>query len=216
MILLIFALSMSLTAQDYVAITLKSEGQVSLKRGAEKFTLKTGAKLKNKDELISKEDSYAAIKFIDGSSVVKLFPNSILQITAQQEDERLNKKSFLEMGDLWTEVKKKTGIFEVETPTTVVSVKGTEFVVNVADKGATMVHSLSGEVSVKSKFDDEEVSLLAGKTAIAAVDEAMKVRETQRNDIPENIKRETSEKNIRIELQNEAGEKKIINIEYED
>jgi hypothetical protein len=205
-----------LTAQDYIALATKSEGDVVWERGEEKTDLKTGSKLINGDILVSKKDSYAAIKFIDGSSVVKLFANSNLRLNTNREDEHLNKHCFLEMGNLWTAVKQKTGIFEIETPTTVVSVQGTEFVVNVIEEGVTLVHALKGQVAVKSKFNDEEIILPADKTAKVAANEELQVRKTREDDISDDIKQETAVKNIKIELENEAGEKKTIKIEYED
>ncbi|MCK4313062.1 MAG: hypothetical protein KAW88_10050, partial [Candidatus Cloacimonetes bacterium] len=69
-------------AKDSIAIALKVKGDVELKREEQISKAKTGEELVNKDELESKEDSFAAVKFVDGSSVVKLFPNSILTINA--------------------------------------------------------------------------------------------------------------------------------------
>jgi hypothetical protein len=69
---------------------------------------------------------------------------------------------------------------------------------------------------VKSKFNDEEIILPADKTAKVAANEELQVRKTREDDISDDIKQETAVKNIKIELENEAGEKKTIKIEYED
>ena len=100
-------------AEDSVALTLKAKGKVELTRGEENSDINTGDELYNKDEIESMEDSFAAFKFIDGSSVVKLFPNSILTINAKKEGDKLDKKSYLKMGELWSKVVKKTGVFDL-------------------------------------------------------------------------------------------------------
>ena len=80
-------LSLSLFASDPVAIMLKAKGEIELNRNDEKTKAEEGQNLINKDELVSKEQAFAVVKFIDGSSNVKLFPNSILTIEAEKEED---------------------------------------------------------------------------------------------------------------------------------
>ncbi|MDY6914913.1 MAG: FecR family protein [Candidatus Cloacimonadota bacterium] len=215
-VLFLLMLTINTLAQEYVAITLRAQGEVILTRQEQQSNLAAGDKFINYDELLTKEDSYAAVKFIDGSSIVKLFPNSILKIQTEQLEDKLNKSSFLEMGNIWTEVKKKTGIFEVETPTTVVSVKGTEFVINVDETGDTMIIALSGELQIKNKHDEKISSLAAGNTAMAKANSELQVKATEENDIPQVVRDELREKEIEIKMENKNGEEKTIKIKYEN
>ena len=212
-------------AIESVALALKVKGNVELTREKSVCEISTGEELISNDELESKEDSFAAIKFVDGSSVVKLFPNSILQINAEKEEGKLNKKSFLKMGNLWSKVVQKTGVFEVETPTTVVSVKGTEFLLTVSEMGLTEIFTFTGEVQVRNKFDNKTSTVSAGNKALSTGETELEITEIEEGDIDEEtqeyIEEEEEEelieppKVLEIQLQHPSGETKIIRIEYE-
>jgi len=224
-IILFISISSVICALDSVALALKVKGNVELAREENICEISTGEELISNDELESKEDSFAAIKFVDGSSVVKLFPNSILQINAEKEEGKLNKKSFLKMGNLWSKVVQKTGVFEVETPTTVVSVKGTEFLLTVSEMGLTEIFTFTGEVQVRNKFDNKTSTVSAGNKALSTGETELEVTEIEEGDIDEEtqeyIEEEEEEelieppKVLEIQLQHPSGETKIIRIEYE-
>ena len=213
-------------ALDSIALALKVRGDVELSREENLMNISTGDELVNNDELESKEDSFAAIKFVDGSSIVKLFPNSILQINAEKKDKTLDKKSFLKMGNVWSKVVQKTGVFEVETPTTVVSVKGTEFLLSVSTMGITEIFTFTGEVQVKNKYDNKTSSVSAGFKAISTGETELEISETEEGDIDEEtqeyIEEEEEEeeleppKVLEIELTDPSGDTKILRIEYYD
>ncbi len=224
LIILFISISSMICALESVALALKVKGNVELSREENVSEISTGEELINSDELESKEDSFAAIKFVDGSSVVKLFPNSILQINAEKEDGKLNKKSFLKMGNLWVKVVQKTGVFEVATPTTVVSVKGTEFLLTVSEMGLTEIFTFAGEVQVRNKFDNKSSTVSAGNKALSTGETELEVTEIEEGDIDEEtqeyIEEEEEElieppKVLEIQLQHPSGETKIIRIEYE-
>jgi FecR protein len=155
----------SLFAAENVAITLKAKGDVNLTREKELSKVKEGAGLYNSDELESKNESFAVIKFVDGSSLIKLFPNSILTINTDKTDGELNKKNSLKVGSLWAKVSKKTGLFEIDTPNTVVSVKGTEFILDVNELGQASLSVKEGEVTIKNKDSEKETIVLPGQKA---------------------------------------------------
>lgn len=152
-------------AADNVAITLKAKGEVNLTRDEEFSKIKEGENLFNSDELESKSESFAVVKFVDGSSLIKLFPNSILTINTEEVDGELNKKNSLKIGTLWAKVSKKTGLFEIDTPNTVVSVKGTEFILEVNEFGLAALQVKDGEVIIKAKDSDKETLVLPGQRA---------------------------------------------------
>lgn len=158
-------------AIDSVAYPLKVKGNVGLTRNLESSALKLGDKLYNGDEIETKAESYAAIQFEDGSSIIKLFPNTILNIRTEKQGEKYNKKSFLKMGELWAKVEKGTGKFEIETPTTVVSVKGTNFMLNILEDGTTELFTFEGEVIFQNKITGEAETVLAGQRGTISGDQ---------------------------------------------
>jgi hypothetical protein len=148
---------------EHIAITMKVKGDVDLTRNNNIYSLNIQDRLFNDDLIESKENSFAALFFADDNSIVKLFPNSILLINAQKDNKKLNKKCKLSMGEMWAKVGKIHGDFEVETPTTVVSVKGTEFLLSYDEDGFTDVFTFSGEVTLMNKADGSAATIGAGE-----------------------------------------------------
>ena len=210
---LIFIFAVSLIAKESVGIALKVKGDVILTHEEVNINAIDGTELENNDVLESKSESFAVVKFIDGSSVVKLFPNSILTISAEKTNGKLNKKSTIKLGELWAKVTKNTGEFVVETPTTVVSVKGTKFVLAVDENGFTDLFTLEGIVNMKNKKDDIEADVGAGQKAHSTGENeiifgVIEEGEMEGYDV---ILPET----LNINLENDSGEKRKINIEFE-
>lgn len=208
-------------AVDSVAIALKAKGDIELMRGDNTTKVSSGEGLMNKDELESKDESFAVVKFIDGSSLVKLFPNSILTISAKEEDGKLNKKNTLKMGTIWAKVSKKTGMFEVDTPNTVVSVKGTEFMVDVEEDGSTSVRVKDGEVNVKSKETNQEKSVVPGEKAVINADGQIDVSRSADTNFTDPTRDDSgtgsgASEVLKVELKNADGEIQVIEIEFED
>ncbi|RLC46538.1 MAG: hypothetical protein DRH89_05230 [Candidatus Cloacimonadota bacterium] len=227
-LVLLLSVAVSSFAADSVAIALKAKGDIELMRGDNTSKVNSGDGLMNQDELESKEEAFAVVKFIDGSSLIKLFPNSILTIDAKEEDGQLNKKSTLKMGTIWAKVSKKTGMFEVDTPNTVVSVKGTEFMVDVDLEGTTSVRVKEGEVKLKSKDTNEEKSVVPGEKGVVNKKGKISVARSADTNFTDPTRSsdddsrggsqtESGETEVmRIELKNADGEIQVIEIEFED
>jgi hypothetical protein len=203
----------SLIAQESIGIALKVKGDVVLTHKEEDQSAKDGTELENNDVLESKDESFAVVKFIDGSSVVKLFPNSILTINAEKKEGKLNKKSTMKLGELWAKVSKNTGEFVIDTPTTVVSVKGTKFVLAVDENGVTNLYTLEGLVNIKNKKDGNEANVGKGQKASSSGEGDIIVSiiiegEMEGYDVP-------NSEILNINLKNESGETRSIEIEFE-
>lgn len=214
--LIMFLTALNLIAAESVAIALQAKGDIDLMRGDKKSQVATGTSLMNKDELVSKDESFAVVKFIDGSSMVKVFPNSILTIAAQEENGELNKKNTLKTGTIWAKVSKKTGMFEIDTPNTVVSVKGTEFMVDVDENGFTSVLVKEGEVNVKNKDTDEEKGVSSGEKAVIDDSGSIGISRSAETNFEDPTRAGDGDDVLRIELKNDDGEIQIIEIEFED
>ena len=171
LILLIIINLTSTYAIDSVAYPLKVKGDVGLTRNLESSALKLGDNLYNGDEIETKVESFAAIQFEDKSSIIKLFPNTILKIRTEKEGKKYNKKSLLRIGELWAKIEKGTGKFEIDTPNTVVSVKGTNFMLNVAEDGKTDLYTFKGEVFFQNKSTGEAEVILAGQRGTISGDQ---------------------------------------------
>ncbi len=209
--LIILIFTIALIAQESVGIVLKVKGDVILTHKEKDLNAKDGTELENRDVLESKNESFAVVKFIDGSSVIKLFPNSILTINTEKVDGKLNKKSTMKLGELWAKVTKNTGEFVIDTPTTVVSVKGTRFVLFVDEKGFTDLYTLEGVVRMENKKDKNKAEVGAGQKAHSTGEGEIPLSviedgEMKEYDIP-------LSETLNINLKNENGEKRSIKIE---
>ena len=194
-------LAINLSGIDFIAQTLKVKGIVNLTRNQQVTPALIGDKLFNGDELETKNESYAAVKFVDQSSVIKLFPNSTLNINTIKEKGKTDKKSILKIGELWAKVEKGTGKFEIETPTTVASVKGTNFLMNVNNEGLTNLYSFQGEVIFQNKIDGETALIRAGQRGTSSGQGPILITEINPNEIGESTSNFINEELEPIEIE---------------
>lgn len=191
LIILVFCIMNPLNAKQNspTAVIIKSSGVIILQREVENKTTtrnaKSGELLYSGDELFSKEQSIAVIRFVDKGAIIKLFSNSILTINSEKNQNKLDKKLYMEIGDLWSKVTKEKGEYEIRTPTSVAAVKGTDFYTNVQENGETMIVVFEGIVELQTEMGSQNVS--KGKTGTAVQDEVPTVEETQESDVSDEI-----------------------------
>lgn len=198
------------------AVILQSKGVIELNRADEKKNVSSGEILYNGDELISSEESIAAIRFVDDGAIIKLFSNSILMIKTIKEANTLDKQLYLEVGELWSKVKKESGSYQIETPTAVAAVKGTDFLTEVKDNGDTWLFTFEGIVELKTDMGTVDVG--KGSTGIAVTGSAPTQRKTGKDEIKEGVRKEIEqvvETNVmEIEFKDANGETKTMKIYY--
>jgi hypothetical protein len=199
-----------LYAAETVAIVLKSTGSVSLMRGEKAAATKMdkGVRLQDGDKIVTGDKSFSAIRFVDDASTVRIRANSTCRIKAKKEKDEILKNVYLEVGALYAKVTQQRGKFEVSTPTSVASVKGTEWISEQKFEGMTLYHCLTGVI---------EVSNEAG-SALAKIGETVEVLSS--SSAP--VTRKTGEgegiwddglgleDNYEFEFENQSGEKKLL------
>jgi hypothetical protein len=148
--LLVLAFSISTMAAETIAVVLKIKGKVSITRGtqAQSITLKRGSRLEDGDKLKTEKNSYAAVRFIDDASLLRVRANSICTIKGKKDKNQVIKNVVLEVGTILAKVTKQRGKFEISTPTSVASVKGTEWITEQRYNGGTFYYGLEGVVEI--------------------------------------------------------------------
>jgi len=219
LIIVLFALSVTLIfAADPIAIVIKSKGNlVLIKNGTEK-NITSGEQLFNGDVLKTGKSSFAAIRFSDASSLVKVFPNSQITIKTKKNGKIYDKKTILTAGNIWSKVVKRTGKFDIETPTTVVSVKGTKFLVSYdRDKKNSTIYTFEGVVLVKNKFDKFIKEVHPGEKAASFGKGIIVSNRFKKNSIKSGIIGyiEEDENIYEFDITNPAGGKKHIKMKFE-
>ena len=115
----------------------------------------SGILLYQSDTIRTGENTYASIILFE-SSIIRLDSNTQVFIKELiQEAAATNVTIEQETGRTWNTIQKISGIdnYEVQTPTTVASVRGTTFDVNVTGQGVTNVSVIRGNVNV-SKLEN--------------------------------------------------------------
>ncbi len=205
---------------DTVALLSASKGKVNLERESNDIEFKKGELLHNSDVLRTGPESFAAYKFIDASSLVKLFSNSVVTINADKKDGKLAKRVKINQGSVLSTIKSGTGSFSVQTPTTVASVKGTEFMTRVDDDGNSIFIVTDGEVDLRVMATDERMSVGKGKTATVDPEGETMLQDSTPEDLDSIELSELEgegglEKNtILIPVLDDAGNTKYIKITY--
>lgn len=212
----ILVLSTALMA-DTVAVLSSSKGKVSLQRTKKNMKFKNGELLKNEDVLRTGAESFAAYKYVDASSHIKLFANSVVTISASKSDDKLSKKVQVGKGNVYSQIKSGTGPFVVQTPTTVASVKGTEFMTRVGEDGTSTFIVTEGEIELEALGTGQTASVGAGQTGTVGPDGNINVGDTGDDGLTdaelgelEDIEQDT----MIIPYQDKSGNTKYIKINY--
>ena len=125
-------------------------GAVYVKRGGVTSPVRTGQLLYEKDIILTKARSFAAIGGSDGT-IIKVSEKTVMTIRESYEDSRSrNHKLSILKGKIFAHVSKlrKRSKISYETPSVVVAVRGTTLVIDVSgDGGDTKVYVKNGQVS---------------------------------------------------------------------
>lgn len=171
-------------AQDVVAYIGEVGGVVNVTRGNPKETLKAtvGMFLLPGDFIKTGEKSYMSIIFQDDGSRVKLDANTQLTLNATRDKKNVSKKMAMDAGKLFAKVTKTKGTdFQVSTPTSVASVKGTKFIIEEKEGGETWVWVLEDfvELSIKGK----KVNINEGQLG-KATEDSIDVEDIEEGEMP--------------------------------
>lgn len=139
-----------------LAIVTDVGGTVNVKSagGSKSYEAYTDMALNEGDYITTEDDSYLVIKIKDTEDELTIGANAEVYIS-DLAAKGSGKKSKLKMwaGSLWTSVKKLAGVdeFEVETPTAVMGVRGTNVLTQVDPvTGRTSISVISGSVRTQS------------------------------------------------------------------
>ncbi len=150
---LLFVTPAAVFSQDVVAFIGEVSGEVIIVKSnpGEEIPAEIGALLGPGDTIKTGSGSFASVIFQDDGSRVKLGENAVLTLNVTRKQKKLNKRMRLDKGKLWAKVKKKRDTeFQINTPTSVASVKGTNFIIEEHVWGETWVWVLEGRVELSN------------------------------------------------------------------
>jgi hypothetical protein len=216
--------SLSLSAQESVGVIAKAKGTTFHKKfNGDDYSRNAvmGTQLKNHDWIKTGDGGFVAIFFLDDKSQLKIKGNSELEILAAVERGKISKTISLDYGTVKATVTKQKGEFRIATPTSVASVKGTEWWVSSDENGDTFT-VLNGIVEIENLVSGLIQNVGENSTASSNSDGTVVVEETNEAEIPDDpddatpAEEETNTiHELRIRMVNEeTNAEKFIIIEY--
>jgi len=218
-ILLSFLIFLSAANANKIAVVTKVKGMVEIMPTGKKLfsKLKAGSILADGDKIRTGTSGFAAIIFIDDKSTLKLKGNSEAVITGQRTAASISKKINMDSGTIRATIKKQNSSFVIQTPTSVASVKGTDFwLITDPDKGDQVI-GLEGIVSLKNIDTGQDVDVVQGMSGISTPDGDVGVEETVASSIPTDPSESSEDgpSQFKIYLEGPNGTQKVMVIEYQ-
>lgn len=114
-------------------------------------TAKTGMPVKSGEQVKTGFRSLALVLFTDGSGLLRVRENSILNIYGKQSGKNLNKNTVIEKGFVGFEISKQEAEeFKFTTPTAVAAIRGTEGFVEIDENNLSIIACSEGKIEVES------------------------------------------------------------------
>ena len=214
--IIVYTFVLSPLLADKIAVATKVKGLVEIMAvGTDEFSnLKAGTILSDGDKIRTGRSGFAAIIFIDDKSTLKLKGDSEAVITGQRSAASISKKINMDQGTVRATIKKQNVDFVIQTPTSVASVKGTDFWLVSDPESGDQVIGIEGIISLVNSETGEEVDVTSGLSATSTPDGNLAVNETDLGSIPEDPSDESEgPSQIRIYLEGPNGEQKVMVIE---
>ena len=217
-IILIYSIICSFTFADKIAVATKVKGLVEImpvgERGFSK--LKPGTILSDGDKVRTGSKGFVAVIFIDDKSTLKLKENSEAVITGQRSAASISKKINMDSGTVRATITKQNADFVIQTPTSVASVKGTDFWLITDPENGDQIIGIEGIVGLTNNETGQEVDVSEGMSGISTPDGNIGLEVTDESSIPNDPSDETNgASQVKIYLEGPNGEQRVMIIEYQ-
>ena len=217
LLITILFIGSNLTASK-IAVATKVNGVVEIMPvGQKDFSkLKPGTILSDGDKIRTGNPGFAAIIFIDDKAILKLKGDSEATIAGQRTSASISKKINMDSGTVRATVTKQNVDFVIQTPTSVASVKGTDFWLISDPISGDEIIGLEGIVNLTNNETGEEVSITEGNSGTSNPDGSVGLEETDPNSIPDDPSDDQEGlSQLKIYLDGPNGEQKVIVIDYQ-
>lgn len=216
--LLLVASSAFAEGSKGIALILTAKGEAQMKKGSTEWKEAAfGSVLDDGDKLRTGTDGFISIIFTDDKTQLKIRPNTTITVSGERdEDFSISKRVNLELGELFADVTKQKGTLEIATPTSVASVKGTEFWVIVNEDGSSQVLTLQGLVQMLSTITGQTIDVGAGTGGSADATGGLENISLENIDVPTFTEEQFNLKTIEIHFLDDEGNEKQLIIQYQD
>ena len=201
-----------------IAVATKVQGSVDLKEvGKKEFkVLKAGTILADGDKIRTGKTGFAVVIFIDDKSILKIKGDSEAVITGKRTAASISKKINMDGGTIRATISQQDVDFVIQTPTSVASVKGTDFWMISDPFQGDQVIGIEGLISLVNMETGQEVDVSEGMTGNSTPDGQVVANETDPQSVPEDPDAAQEGPSVmRIYLEGPNGEQKVLIIEYQ-
>lgn len=202
-----------------IALTLKVNGEVKYTKNGTKqnVPLKFGTVLDDGDKIQTGKDGYAILIFTDDKSQIKLTSMTEVTIEGKRDaNANISKRIALEVGQVLAKVQQQKGTLQIATPTSVASVKGTEFWVVVYEDGTTQVVTLEGLVELINTQSGRIVDVKPGQRGESKPGGDVNTGNAPKDEIPKDPEPESvPPHSIDVEVKDPDGRSRHIIIDFE-
>lgn len=206
-----FLLISSMAVAEPMAVVIRARGKVTVYNAQTKKTIpvRLGTRLYAGSKVITKDKSFAALKFLDDNSLVRIRPNSSCTIEGKREKSGFFKNLFLDVGTVFAQIVKQQSVFQITTPTSVASVKGTKFWAKQEFKGGTYYYGEEGVVEISN--EKGWALLRKGETGyVSSKNSRPIVRATKKGEKPVLEEGKGSIDDLEFEFKNNQGDTKSL------
>ena len=198
-----------------IAVTTKAKGEVSFRAwDANDFSdLKPAKVLNDGDHIQTGNDGFGALVYLDDKSTIKIRENTNFDVIGKRSKEGISKRLKINAGTVKAKIQKgETSGFIIETPTSIATVKGTEFWLITSSEG-DQVFGLEGLVELKNIISQNIVTVGVNQTGISLSTGDINVATTNPADIPTE-KEEQEINEFEIQFEGPDGDQKTMKIRY--
>ena len=217
-IILLFTFIFSVALPNKIAVATKVKGPVEIMPiGKKGFSdLEPGTILSDGDKIRTGPSGFTAIIFIDDKSTLKVKDNSEVVITGKRTAASISKKINMDEGTIRATVKKQNTDFVIQTPTSVASVKGTDFWLVSDPETGDQIIGIEGIVGLVNNETGQEIDVSEGMSGLSTPDGNVGLTETDPSSNPDDPSDEIEgPSQVKIYLEGPNGEQKVMIIEYQ-
>ena len=217
-IILLFTFIFSVALPNKIAVATKVKGPVEIMPiGKKGFSdLEPGTILSDGDKIRTGPSGFTAIIFIDDKSTLKVKDNSEVVITGKRTAASISKKINMDEGTIRATVKKQNTDFVIQTPTSVASVKGTDFWLVSDPETGDQIIGIEGIDGLVNNETGQEIDVSEGMSGLSTPDGNVGLTETDPSSIPDDPSDEIEgPSQVKIYLEGPNGEQKVMIIEYQ-
>ncbi len=198
-----------------IAVTTKAKGNVSHRAwdSEDYFNLLPAKSLNDGDHIQTGNDGFGALVYLDDKSMIKIKENTNFDVLGTKNQGKISKRIKINNGTVKASIQKgKIGGFVIETPTSVATVKGTEFWMVTSSEG-DQVFGLEGTVELKNIISGEIIMIGVDETGTSLQTGEINVTVTDPSKVPtENDKEEINK--FEIQFEGPDGDQKTMKIRY--